>query len=193
MGEIEFLSRPVNHQFPERLFEIMPDDHFWVRSRFNVFLQETCKLRLNLRDRKLGLDVGCGHGAVQRQLAAYSFWSCDGCDLSIAGLTRNAAHDGRVFYYDINDRRPEFREQYDFIVIFDVLEHIDDTRSFLNSAVFHLKPRGHPFVNVPAMQSLYSKFDMVLGHVRRYHRRLLAQHIVDAGLDILSLRYWDSR
>jgi hypothetical protein len=190
MGEIEFLSAPAKHQFPERLFEIMPDDHFWARSRFNVFLQETRKLRLNLRDRKLGLDIGCAHGVVQRQLAAYTAWSCDGCDLSIAGLAGNAAHDGRVLYYNINDRRAELRERYDFIIIFDVLEHIKDTTSFLNSAIFHLKPSGYVFVNVPALQSLYSKFDEVLGHVRRYDRSLLAQHLIDAGLDILSVRYW---
>jgi SAM-dependent methyltransferase len=190
MPNIEFLSAPAEHQFPERLFEIMPDDHFWVRSRFNVFLQETGKVRLDLRNCKLGLDIGCAHGVVQRQLAAYTAWSCDGCDLSIAGLTSNAGHDGRVLYYNINDRHPELRDRYDFIIIFDVLEHINDTTTFLNAAAFHLRPGGYVFVNVPALHSLYSKFDEVLGHVRRYRKSLLAKHLTDAGLEVRSVRYW---
>jgi SAM-dependent methyltransferase len=190
MSNIEFLSPPAEHEFPERLFEIMRDDHFWVRSRFNVFLQESSKLGLNLHHRKLGLDIGCAHGVVQRQLAVHTAWSCDGCDLSIAALASNSSHGGRVLYYNINDCRPELRERYDFIVVFDVLEHIQDTKSFLNAALYHLKPGGYAFVNVPAIQSLFSKFDEVLGHVRRYDRSVLTRHLVEAGLEVLSVRYW---
>jgi hypothetical protein len=75
VAEYELLSTVTNHQFPERLYEIMPDDHFWVRSRFRVFLQETRKLGIDLTDRKVGLDIGCAHGVVQRQLMAHSAWS----------------------------------------------------------------------------------------------------------------------
>ena len=56
--------------------------------------------------------------------------------------------------------------------------------------MFHLKNGGYIFVNVPAMQSLHSKFDEVLGHVRRYDSRLLSRHLADAGLNVLSVRYW---
>jgi hypothetical protein len=164
MAEYEILSAAANHQFPERLFDIMPDDHFWLRARFRVFLQEIQKLGINVSDRKLGLDIGCAQGVVQRQLAAHSAWSADGCDLTIPGLDQNSGHSGRVFYYDIIDRRLELRERYDFLMIFDVLEHIADTKAFLEAAVFHLKRGGFVFVNVPAMQSLHSKFDQVLGH-----------------------------
>jgi SAM-dependent methyltransferase len=190
MAKYEVLSTTATHQFPDRLYEIMPDDHFWVRSRFRVFLQETQKLGIDLTDRKLGLDIGCAHGVVQRQLALRSARSADGCDLNTAGLSQNSGHGGRVFYYNINDRRAELHEYYDFLIIFDVLEHIRDTEGFLDAAAFHLKRGGYIFVNVPAMQSLHSKFDEVLGHVRRYDRRLLSRHLADAGLNVLSVRYW---
>jgi hypothetical protein len=55
MAKYEVLSTAADHKFPERLFEIMPDDHFWVRWRFAVFLQETQKLQINLTDRSSGL------------------------------------------------------------------------------------------------------------------------------------------
>jgi 2-polyprenyl-3-methyl-5-hydroxy-6-metoxy-1,4-benzoquinol methylase len=190
MAKFEVLSAEVEHQFPGRLFEIMPEDHFWVRSRFKVFMQEARKLGIDLTDRKVGFDIGCAHGVVQRQLAAHSAWSADGCDLMVAGLAKNSGHSGRVFYYNVMDRRPELYQRYDFLVVFDVLEHIHDTTLFLNAALFHLKPGGYVFVNVPAIQALYSRFDDVLGHVRRYDRGLLSRHLVDAGLDVLSVRYW---
>jgi hypothetical protein len=122
MAKYEVLSTTSTHQFPHRSYEIMPDDHFWVRSRFRVFLQETRKLGIDLTDRKLGLDIGCTHGVVQRQLTLRSAWSADGCDLNTAGLSQNSGHGGRVLYYNINDRRVELREYYDFLIIFDVLE-----------------------------------------------------------------------
>jgi 2-polyprenyl-3-methyl-5-hydroxy-6-metoxy-1,4-benzoquinol methylase len=190
MTRFEILSQEANYQFPEKLFEIMPEDHFWVCSRFKVFLQEIRKLEIDLTDRKLGFDIGCAHGMVQRQLTAHSAWFADGCDLITAGLSKNYGHNGRVSYYNIMDRRPEFEARYDFLVIFDVLEHIEDTTLFLEAASFHLKPDGYIFVNVPAMGALHSKFDEVLGHLRRYDKRLLSQHLIDAHLDVLSVRYW---
>jgi SAM-dependent methyltransferase len=190
MAKYEVLSTTVTHQFPDRLYEIMPDDHFWVRSRFKVFLQEIQKLGIDLTDRRLGLDIGCAHGVVQRQLAARSAWTADGCDLNTAGLAQNSGHSGRVLYYNILDRCSDLREHYDFLIIFDVLEHINDTEAFLEAAMFHLKDGGYIFVHVPAMQSLHSKFDEVLGHVRRYDSRLLSRHLADAGLNVLSVRYW---
>src|SRR5438067_8274239 len=42
-----------------RLFEIMPEEHFWVRARFAVFLQEIRKLGIDPDARKLGFDIGC--------------------------------------------------------------------------------------------------------------------------------------
>ena len=159
MAKFEVLSAEVEHQFPGRLFEIMPEDHFWVHSRFKVFMQEARKLGIDLTDRKVGFDIGCAHGVVQRQLAAHSAWSADGCDLMVAGLAKNSGHSGRVFYYNIMDRRPELYQRYDFMVVFDVLEHIHDTTLFLNAALFHLKPGGYVFVSVPAIRALYSRFD----------------------------------
>jgi len=190
MARIEVLSERVDHQFPHRLFEIMPDSHFWVRSRFEIFIQEAEKLGLDLTERKVGLDIGCAHGIVQRQLAARTRWSADGCDLTVAGLCENSGHTGRVLYYNIKERRPDFREYYDFLIVFDVLEHIEGTNDFLQASLYHLKPGGYVFINVPALQALHSRFDEVLGHIRRYDKALLSEQLIDAGFGVLSLRYW---
>ena len=58
------------------------------------------------------------------------------------------------------------------VVLFDVLEHIPDTQPFLSSVIRHIKLNGFLLINVPALQTLYSKYDETVGHVRRYNKRL---------------------
>lgn len=190
MTQVEILSSPKATNFTEVWYDFADDDHFWVRWRFNFFLREIRRLGLDPVLPMTGLDVGCGHGAVQRQLAAHSAWRTDGCDLNRAGLAHHSGRAGRVLYYDINDRRAELREKYDFLVMFDVIEHIEATKPFIESAAFHLKPGGYVFVNVPACQLIFSRYDTAQGHFRRYNKRLLGQHLADAGLTIGAMRYW---
>ena len=190
MAGSEILSNTPAADFAEIYYDLASDDHFWLRWRFRYFLQETTKLGLDPTSPMFGLDIGCGNGAVQRQLAAQTAWRADGCDLNRAALSHHSSEGARLFYYDINDRRPELREKYDFLLMFDVIEHIEKPVSFIASAAFHLKPGGYVFVNVPACQALYSRYDAVQGHHRRYDKKLLRQHLADAGLLLSSMRYW---
>jgi len=66
MAKYEVLSTTATHQFPDRLYEIMPDDHFWVRSRFRVFLQETQKLGIDLT--RLGQPDGISPSRMAEML-----------------------------------------------------------------------------------------------------------------------------
>ncbi len=99
---------------------------------------------------------------------------------------------GRTILYNIHERKPEFKGLYDVVLLFDVLEHIEAAGSFLESAAWHLKPGGIMLLNVPALSSLYSQYDKLVGHVRRYDkvsvRHLFQQHGIDFKL--MELRYW---
>jgi len=190
MAESEILSTAAAADFTEIYYDFASDGHFWLRWRFRNLLHAAKKLGLDPTSPLFGLDIGCGNGAVQEQLAAHTQWRADGCDLNRAALSRHVGHGGRVLYYDINDRRPELRDKYDFLLMFDVIEHIEKTTPFIESAAHHLKPGGYVFVNVPACQSLYSRYDAVQGHYRRYDKTLLRQHLVEAGLTLRSMRYW---
>jgi 2-polyprenyl-3-methyl-5-hydroxy-6-metoxy-1,4-benzoquinol methylase len=187
---MEILSIRDEAEFTEVWYDIAPDEHFWVRHRFEIFMQELAKISLDKKSRLHGLDIGCGHGAVQRQLAAKTEWIIDGCDLTRDALARNGGHRGKALYYDIHDRRPQMKECYDFIIMFDVIEHIADPRRFIESAAYHLRPGGFAFINVPALQMLFSKYDSAVGHLRRYDKPRLETELVAGGLDVLQMRYW---
>lgn len=190
MTNIEILSTAAPTDFTELWYDIATDDHFWLRWRFEFFLRGLRRVSLDPSLPLTGLDIGCGHGAVQRQLATSTAWRTDGCDLNKAALAVHTEFAGRTLYYDISDRNPALREKYDFVVLFDVIEHIEKTRPFLESAIFHLRPGGHVFVNVPASQHLYSRYDVAAGHYRRYNKPLLRQQLEEAGLDVRLMQYW---
>jgi SAM-dependent methyltransferase len=187
---VEVLSAPQQIDFAEDWYDIAGEDHFWLRWRFHLLLREITRLQLGKAEPWRGLDIGCGRGVVQRQLEQATTWRADGCDLNAPALAQHKGVAGRALYYDITERRPEFHDAYDFIVLFDVIEHVAETRPFISAALHHLKPGGYAFVNVPACQALYSRYDAVVGHCRRYDRPLLRRHLEEGGLEIVALRYW---
>ena len=66
----------------------------------------------------------------------------------------------------------------------DVLEHIEEPERFLRSVFFHLSPTGRLIINVPALQIFYSKYDTLVGHLRRYDINFLRQELELAGFEI---------
>lgn len=87
-----------------------------------------------------------------------------------------------------NDLAPE--EKFDAILYLDVLEHIDDDRGEMATAVRHLKQNGHLIVLSPAFEFLRSARDDVLGHVRRYTATNLKAVMPD-GVEQIVCRYVD--
>jgi hypothetical protein len=74
-------------------------------------------------------------------------------------------------------------------VAYNVLEHIADDVGAVRAMARLVRPGGAVVILVPAFPSAMSRFDVAIGHHRRYTRRTLRQTLTDAGLDIELLRY----
>lgn len=116
------------------------------------------------------LDVGCGTG---KNLEAFSrLLKTFGTDMSKEalrfckkrGLKNLALGDGETLPYKKNT--------FTIVTALDVVEHTDD-RQILAEIYRVLKPGGYLIVTVPAFQFLWSKWDEVLHHQRRYTTRSL--------------------
>jgi hypothetical protein len=113
-----------------------------------------------------------------------------GFDLHEGALRHNMCRRGKVYCYDIHDRAEEFRKAFDLLLMFDVLEHIEDQDRFLESARFHLADGGAMVINVPALQWLYSPYDRIQGHQRRYSLRAMREVAQRTGYRISAATYW---
>ncbi len=140
------------------------------------------------------LEVGAGHGDFTRLLAD-SRREVTALDPSARCTDilaeRFAGEESVDVVTGIIDAVPA-EQQYDSAVLINVLEHIDDDLGALSDLRTRLRPDGHLIVFVPAFDGLYSKFDRMIGHRRRYRRSHIVVLADRAGYDIVDSRYVNS-
>jgi 2-polyprenyl-3-methyl-5-hydroxy-6-metoxy-1,4-benzoquinol methylase len=186
----EFLTQVRPITFPTEWYEANSENHFWFQWRARVANAMIRRIRLPLHEPLSVFDIGCGTGITCQQLTRTTEWVFDGADLNVEALNRCHVRMGRVLYYDILERASDLKERYDIAILFDVIEHIEHTRPFLEAVFFHLKPGGILLVNVPALMPLYGVYDTMAGHYRRYTRRTLAQEFASLDATVIDQVYW---
>jgi hypothetical protein len=65
--------------------------------------------------------------------------------------------------------------QAGFVTLLDVLEHQEDDRLFLRDLVDKMAPGSTLLLTVPALERLWSQWDVSLGHFRRYNKTSLVK------------------
>jgi len=74
---------------------------------------------------------------------------------------------------DVFDLDVKETGKFDTVIFVHVLEHIKDDLGALNHVHQFLEPKGKVLIEVPAIQSLFSVHDEILGHHRRYSKKTL--------------------
>ena len=184
---IEYLSPASEVSMADAWFETASLDHFWIKRRFEVLQRLAGGL---ITGGSQMADIGCGHGLLQRQIEEAYGREVAGFDLNKYALGQNVSRRSRVCCYDIFQKEPALRAQFDLIFLFDVLEHISDEVGFLKALVFHLKAQGKIVINVPAGQWAFSSYDTAAGHLRRYSIRTLSESAGCSGLFPEHWSYW---
>ncbi|WP_428261622.1 class I SAM-dependent methyltransferase [Haliangium sp.] len=177
----------------ETLFDAMDEHserHWWFRARRRVVT--------HLLDHHLGpsadarvLDLGCGVGTNLDALARYG--RVHGADTSAKALALcRRRFDGPLAEIHLPDRVPFPPASFDLVVMFDVLEHIEDDRGALAAVYELLAPEGTLCLTVPALRWLWSHHDVAHHHHRRYHRDELGAMLNRAGFEPVLLSYMNS-
>jgi SAM-dependent methyltransferase len=78
-------------------------------------------------------------------------------------------------------RRIPFREEFDVVGAFDVIEHIEEDEEVLRGMHAACRPGGGVMITVPQHPWLWSARDEIAQHRRRYRRRELLAKLAAAG------------
>ena len=76
-----------------------------------------------------------------------------------------------------------------FVTLLDVLEHQEDDVGFMNRLVRKMAPGSVLLLTVPALQNLWSDWDVTLGHYRRYDKGSLLRCIDGLPISVLETSF----
>jgi SAM-dependent methyltransferase len=108
-----------------------------------------------------------------------------GAELFPAGLAVAAGRVPEADLIQMDARRIPFREEFDVVGAFDVLEHVHEDEQALAEIHAAIRPGGGVLITVPQHPRLWSVVDEYSQHVRRYRRRDLLAKVRGAGFDIM--------
>lgn len=182
------MPAPMSGGYDPAWFAVLSEaeeKHFWFRMRNEIISSVARRLVDRLGPAPRLLEVGCGNGNVLRALK--DLWPrahAVGLDLFDEGLKRARSRCQCVTKQgDI--RAVDFPEaSFDLIGIFDVLEHLPDDENVLRILHRLLAPGGALLLTVPAGPALWSYFDEVAGHCRRYQSCELREKMRCNGFQI---------
>lgn len=127
------------------------------------------------------LEIGTGPAALHYELSINGL-SCFGLEQSQAALKiAHSLHKKNGLSKIYREPQPSWKNRFDWVMAFEVLEHIEDDISALIQWRNFLKPGGHVLISVPAHQNKWNMTDIWAGHFRRYERIQLQELFEKCG------------
>jgi SAM-dependent methyltransferase len=159
--------------------------NFWFRARNQLILWA---MRTYLPDPSRFLEIGCGTGFVLGGIrTAFPSTELTGSEVFSAGLAFAAERVPSATFYQMDARSIPFRDHFDAIGAFDVLEHIDEDAAVIAEVASALRPGGSFLLTVPQHPALWSAQDDHAFHVRRYTAARLRRTVEAAGFEVVRL------
>ena len=187
-GHLAFAPEVANEnegfeaEYFQKLIELEPEN-FWFRSRNQLIVWA---LKRYFPRAESFLEIGCGTGFVLSGIRkGLPGLSLAGSEAFSAGLSLAAQRLPGVELFQMDARRIPFREEFDVIGAFDVLEHIKEDSEVLSQMYQATRKAGGIVVTVPHHPFLWSPVDDYARHVRRYKSRELADKVKRAGFEVI--------
>lgn len=138
------------------------------------------------------LEIGAGTGSLTKELV--NFGSVVATDIATHFVDRlkhrfGARGDFEFFLWDASKPFLGSINKFDYIVCFNVLEHIEHDIDALVKWRGLLNPNGRLIILVPNVKWLFSAMDSAAGHFRRYNRKDLTGKLKQAGFECEDVFY----
>lgn len=135
------------------------------------------------------LDAGCGWGVTLDALEKQHYRAV-GLDISPQILAMIDRPDRRLIEADLSHLGGSGHARFDAALALDVLEHVDDDKAVVRALAGLLKPGASLVVSVPALPDLFSEFDVIQGHRRRYLPDSLRDVFEGSGIVLQRVFWW---
>ncbi len=173
-----------------RIFFNIQKQHWWFVIKKEIIL-DAISLYTKLKPNSQILDIGCGSGLMLNALEKIGI--TNGMDMSNEAIAfSREIFSGPVKQGSLPKNVPYPENSFELITALDVIEHIDDDTASLVTIKNLLSPSGKAIITVPAYMFLWSKFDEMNEHKRRYTLRELEQKLKNAGLQVENISYFNS-
>lgn len=160
------------------------ETHWWHKSKRELCIEIIDRL---IDKKKLQiLDIGCGAGKNVEVFSKYG--KTYGVDSSPEAIRFCKKRGLKSIHLASSEKTYFQNKSFDLVTLLDVLEHTDE-RKTLEEINRILKPNGYLLVTVPAFQWLWSNWDVVLHHKRRYTAQNLKKKLVQQGFRVKKLSY----
>lgn len=182
---------PSNSDYPPEAYELLikaEKTHFWFRGR-NAIIQNIIVRTYPDYQGKHILEVGCGTGYVLSELNHMGF-QVTGIDMHPEGLVYAKKRVPKAMCITGDLYTYTSKNIYDAVGIFDVVEHIENDVEALHHCARLLKSHGRLFLTVPARSELWSVYDDISGHKRRYTKESLTLALQKSGFRIQYIGYF---
>ena len=166
---------------------LLEDSSFWFKYR------NQCITSVIKRYPPSGfvLDIGGGNGYVTRGILDAGFDAVL-LEPGIEGAKNGKKHRKIPTVICSTFNEASIKEaSLSAIGCFDVIEHIENDKKFIDEVHKKLKSGGLIYATVPAYQWLWSQSDLTAGHYRRYNRSMIAELMSDK-FEILYFTYFFS-
>ncbi len=135
------------------------------------------------------LEIGCGSGDIGITLAkkGYSGLMLDFSEYADKEIRSNLKGEKVP---NLKFKKKDFLKfdsdkKYDFVILFEVLEHIQNDSKAIEKIKDFLKGEGVLFLSVPSRKCLWGSNDIYAGHVRRYEKSELIKLCNRSNFEIL--------
>ncbi len=157
------------------------------------------------------LDIGCGDGFYLEMLRNLGFTNILGIDPSNTQLAKARAKNLPVSLGQIEGlatpTHPLCRKQYDVVLLWDLIEHLEDPTTALQTVHRLLKPGGCCFINTVVCDSIHARLSRLLkkqnrlrqtqaidaSHIQPFTKKAIINLLTGQGFEILCAKRCGNR
>jgi len=173
-----------------RIFFEIQKRHWWFVTKKEIVLAAINE-HVHKNDTQKVLDIGCGSGLMLNALEDVG--QTFGMDMSDDAISfSKEIFKGKVEKGLLPDQIPYGENYFDLIVALDVIEHIEKDVDSLRAIRSRIVENGKAIITVPAYMFLWSAFDELNEHKRRYTLSELNAKLIQAGFKVEKISYFNT-